>query len=117
MITIPAGVRVFLASRPVDFRKQAFGLAALVQMVLAADPMAGDVYVFRSRGGDRVKLLTHDGTGLCLYAKVLDRGRFSWPPVRDGVIVLSPAQLALLLEGLSWQQVIPRQIIRPLAAC
>jgi transposase len=117
MIAAPVGVRIFLASRPVDFRRGAFSLAALVQLVLAADPFAGDLYVFRSRRADRVKILLHDGTGLCLYAKTLDRGRFTWPPVCDGVIRLSAAQLAMLVEGLPWDRVRPREIARPQAVC
>jgi transposase len=66
VITAGAEIQVFVATRPVDFRKQADGLAAIVQAVLCADPFCGAVYVFRSKRMDRVKLLWWDGTGICL---------------------------------------------------
>src|SRR3954454_15854336 len=89
MIAVPAGVRVLVWSSPVDFRKGIDGLCAYVQLTLEADPFAGDVFVFRSRRADRIKLLTYDGTGLCLYQKRLERGRFRWPPVSEGVVRLT----------------------------
>jgi transposase len=97
MIAVPAGVRIVVASRPVDFRD---GLAALVQQALRENPFAGDLFVFRAKRADRVKILAWDGTGLCLFHKRLEKGRFVWPPVQDGAIRLSAAQLSLLLEGL-----------------
>ena len=66
MISVPAGARVLLATRPVDFRKGAHGLAALAQEVLAADPFSGAVIVYRAKRSDRVKILVWDGSGLCL---------------------------------------------------
>ena len=80
MIPVPSGVRVLVWSQPVDFRAGMDRLAALVQMTLRANPFAGDVYVFRSRRSDRVKLLVFDGTGLVLVTKRLERGHFVWPP-------------------------------------
>jgi transposase len=65
VILVPPGVRILLAARPVDFRKGMDGLAALVQQALRADPFAGDVFIFRPRRADRVKILVYDGTGLC----------------------------------------------------
>ena len=65
MIAVPPGVRILLAARPVDFRKGMDGLAALVQQALRADPFAGDVFIFRPKRADRVKILVYDGTGLC----------------------------------------------------
>lgn len=110
MIALPAGVRVLMATRPVDFRKGMDGLAALVKEELRADPYAGAIFVFRARRADRVKLIVWDGTGLCLYAKRLEQGRFRWPPVVDGTMRLTPAQLAALIEGLDWTRV---QAIEP----
>ena len=110
MIALPAGVRVLMATRPVDFRKGMDGLAALVKEQLRADPYAGVIFVFRARRADRVKLIVWDGTGLCLYAKRLEQGRFRWPPVVDGTMRLTPAQLAALIEGLDWTRV---QAIEP----
>ena len=80
MITVPPGVRILLAAQPVDFRKGMDGLAALVQQALRADPFQGDVFIFRARRADRVKLLVFDGTGLgvswswCLAKAGTDRG-------------------------------------------
>lgn len=94
-----------VATRPVDFRKGAEGLAALVREAMGADPFSGAVYVFRARRADRIKLIYWDGTGVCLFAKRLEDGRFRWPNIEDGVIRLSAAQLSALVEGLDWRRV------------
>jgi transposase len=114
----PTGaVRVMVATKPVDFRKGAEGLAALVREAMGSDPFSGAVYVFRAKRADRVKLVFWDGTGLCLFAKRLEDGAFRWPAIEGGVIRLSAAQLAALLEGLDWRRVHEaRETARPLAA-
>lgn len=117
MIAVPAGVRVLVSAQPVDFRRGIDGLAALVQEHLKSDVFAGDVYVFRCRRADRVKILVWDGSGLCLFHKRLEQGRFTWPPIRDGVVRLTPAQLSMLLEGLDWSRVRPKTVPRPAAVC
>src|SRR4051812_19736944 len=94
MITAPPGVRVLVWSAPVDFRAGIDRLAALVQVTLRLDPFAGDVFVFRSRRSDRLKLLVYDGTGLVLITKRLEAGHFAWPLVTDGVVRLSALQLS-----------------------
>ncbi|WP_060770695.1 IS66 family insertion sequence element accessory protein TnpB [Methylobacterium sp. AMS5] len=102
----PAGaVRVMVATKPVDFRKGADDLAALVRESLGADPFSGTVYVFRARRADRVKLVYFDGTGVCLLSKRLEDGTFCWPAVTDGVVRLTAAQRQALLEGLDWRRV------------
>lgn len=116
MIVPPTGVRVLVATRPVDFRKGMDGLAAYVQEHLRSDPFSGIVFVFRSKGADKVKLLFWDQTGLVLVAKRLEDGRFRWPAIEDGVMRLSPAQLSALLEGLDWSRVHMRRVARPTAA-
>jgi transposase len=93
-------VRVLVATKPVDFRKGAEGLAALVRETMRADPFSGVVYVFRAKRADRVKLIFWDGTGVVLVAKRLEDGKFRWPTVRDGVMRLSAAQLGMLFDGL-----------------
>ena len=105
MIGLGGGIRVMVSTRPVDFRKGAEGLAALVREEMKSDPFSGVVYVFRARRADRVKLVYWDGTGVCLYAKRLEDGKFRWPNLQDGVIRLSAAQLSALLEGLDWRRV------------
>src|SRR6516162_11321399 len=110
MIAVPAGLRIMVAARPVDVRNGLDGLAVLVQQALRANPFAGDLFVFRAKRADRVKILAWDGTGLCLFHKRLEKSRFVWPPDHDGVIRLSPAHLGLLLEGLVWEWVRPKPV-------
>jgi transposase len=117
MITFPPGLRVVMWSAPIDFRAGLDRLAALVQVTLRADPFAGDIFVFRSRRADRVKLLVFDGTGLMLVTKRLEAGRFVWPPVTQGVVQLSAVQLSVLLAGLPWERLRTAPIERPQAAC
>jgi transposase len=105
MISVPAGARVLLATRPVDFRKGAHGLAALAQEVLAADPFSGAVIVYRAKRGDRVKILVWDSSGLVLIWKQLQQGSFRWPPIMDGVMKLSSVEFAALFDGLDWTRV------------
>lgn len=104
MIGLPSSTRVWLAAGVTDMRKGMDGLAALVQTTLAENPFSGHIFVFRGRRGDLVKLLWYDGDGMCLYAKRLERGRFVWPQASSGSVVLSAAQLAMLLEGIDWRR-------------
>ncbi|MGY4485377.1 transposase [Bradyrhizobium sp. LM3.2] len=94
MIALRSDPKVVLATQPVDFRKSVHTLSALVSEALRANPYCGDVFVFRSKRMDRVKLLAWDGSGMVLVTKWLHQGRFTWPPIRDGVIHLSATQLA-----------------------
>jgi transposase len=114
MIPMPANLRVWLATGVTDMRKGMNGLALLVQEGLKRDPHAGDLYVFRGRSGSLVKILWHDGLGLSLYAKRLDRGRFVWPATVGAPVALSAAQLGYMLEGIDWRN--PRSTWRPKAA-
>jgi transposase len=105
MITIPAGARILLATRPIDFRKGGHSLAALAQEVLAEDPFSGAVIVYRAKRSDRVKILVWDSSGLVLIWKQLQQGSFRWPPIKDGVLTLSPVAFAALFDGLDWTRV------------
>ncbi len=105
MIGPTGAVKVMVATKPVDFRKGAEGLAALVRETMGADPFSGAIYVFRAKRTDRIKLIFWDGTGVCLYAKRLEDGEFRWPKVQDGVMQLTAAQFSALLEGLDWRRV------------
>jgi transposase len=100
----PGGARVWLAAGVTDMRKGFDGLAALVQQALTEDPFSGQVFVFRGRRGDLVKLLWWDGDGLCLLAKRLERGKFIWPRASSGTVHLTAAQLSMLLEGIDWRR-------------
>ena len=78
------------------------------------DPHAGDLYVFRGRLGDLIKIVWHDGIGMSLYAKRLEKGRFLWPSPTDGVVGISAAQLGYMLDGIDWRN--PRHTFRPSCA-
>ena len=73
---------------------------------LNADPFSGHVFLFRSKRADYLKILYWDGSGLCLFAKRLEAGRFVWPPITEGGMTLTPAQLALLLEAMDWRRTV-----------
>jgi transposase len=126
MIPVPSDVRVWLAVGRTDMRRGMNGLSLQVQELLGRDPFAGDLFVFRGARGDLVKILWHDGLGLSLYAKRLERGRFIWPPIlvarsvspagsrperADAAISISAAQLAYLLSGIDWRN--PVHTFRP----
>ena len=114
MIPIPSGGRVWSATGHTDMRRGMQGLALQVQEGLQRDPHGGDCFIFRGRRGDLAKILWHDGVGLSLYAKRLDRGKFIWPAASDGAIAISPAQMAYMLEGIDWRN--PQQTWRPTSA-
>ena len=105
MIAPPAGARILLATRPVDFRKGAHSLAALAAEVLGADPFSGAVLVFRSRRADRIKVLVWDGSGLVLVWKQLEASAFRWPAMVDGMIRLTPLEFSALFDGIDWRRV------------
>ena len=115
MIVPPAGVRVLIATKPVDFRAGMDRLAAIAKETLAEDPFSGTVLVFRARRADRVKILAWDGTDLVLVSKRLEQAAFKWPPITDGLMRLSPAQFATLVEGLDWRRVHVPEVTRPTA--
>jgi transposase len=114
MIPVPSGVRVWLAAGHTDMRRGMNGPALQVQQALRRDPHAGDLYVFRGKRGDLVKILWHDGIGMSLYAKRLERGRFIWPSPADGSVATSGSQLASMLDGIDWRN--PQRTWRPEAA-
>jgi len=101
MIGITSKVRVWLAAGHTDMSKGMPGLARLVQEALGRDPHAGDLYIFRGRRGDLLKIIWHDGVRL--YAKRLDRGRFVWPTTAGRPVALTAAQLGYMLEGIDWR--------------
>ena len=79
-------------------------LGGLVQSTLDKSPLSRQVFIFRGRRGDLVKLIWHDGDGMCLFHKRLDRGRFVWPQTTSGAVSLTRAQLSMLCEGIDWRQ-------------
>jgi transposase len=118
-IALPSGARVWLATGHTDMRKGFDGLALLEQETLQRDPHTGHLFVFRGRRGSLIKVLWHDGQGMCLFAKRLERGRFVWPSTvaregADRTVTVTPAQLGYLLEGIDWR--LPQHTWRPQAA-
>jgi transposase len=106
VISLAPGTKVFLACRPVDLRNGFDGLAAKAKQMIGADPFSGHLFLFRGKRGDYLKALYWDGSGLCLFAKRLEKGRFVWPPIVDGSVVITPAQLALLIEAMDWRRTV-----------
>ena len=115
---IVAGQRlpIVIATKPVDFRRGNDGLAATVQNELGLDPHSGLTVVFRSKRGDRLKILVWDGTGLVLIYKRLEVSNFVWPKIQNGVLQLSRGQYEALFEGLDWQKMVAKPVVAPAAA-
>ena len=114
MIVAPPGVRVWIATGHTDMRRGMNSLALLVQEAMRRDPHGGDLYVFRGKNGKLIKVLWHDGLGMSLYAKRLERGRFVWPSTQGEAVTITAAQLGYLLEGIDWRN--PVHSFRPQAA-
>jgi transposase len=116
MLNLALPSRVFVCTQPADMRRSFDGLAALVQQHLECDPLSGDLFVFRSKRGDRVKLLYWNDDGYALWYKRLEEGTFPWP-ISDGTracvgphgLTLRPAELAMLLDGIELANVQRRQ--------
>jgi transposase len=106
VISLAPGTKVFLACRPVDLRNGFDGLATKAQQVIGQDPFSGHLFLFRGKRADYLKALYWDGSGMCLFAKRLEQGKFVWPPIVDGAVTLTPAQLALLVEAMDWRRTI-----------
>lgn len=116
MIGGRSDLKVVLVSGPIDFRAGINRLASLVANELGRDPYSSDVFVFRSKRMDRLKLLHFDGSGTILVTKWLEAGKFFWPPVTGGVIKLTAAQMTLLLGGMDWRRLEENPIRKPEAA-
>jgi transposase len=107
MLSLSLPGRVFLCTLPTDMRKSFDSLAGLVEQQLGQDPLAGDLFVFRSKRGDRLKLLYWDSDGLAIWYKRLEEGTFVFPTpdaqrtsVGEHGLVIRAAELAMLLDGI-----------------
>ncbi|PDS67886.1 IS66 family insertion sequence element accessory protein TnpB [Rhizobium phaseoli] len=109
----PNGVKIVVATQPVDFRRGMNGLVALVASALAADPYCGDVFVFRAKRLDRLRCIYWDGSGMILTTKWLEAGKFVWPPIRDGAMQMSAQEFSLLLDGIDWTRVKRNAVRKP----
>jgi transposase len=103
VISLARGIRVFAYAAAADMRKSYEGLSALVRQELGRDPLSGDLYLFCNRRRHRAKVLHWDGTGLCIYMKRLEKGRFAslWRDADRGELELTESELRLFLEGCS----------------
>jgi transposase len=111
---IASGVVVYVSCQPVDFRKGAASLMALVSDG-GLDPFNGALYVFRSKLTDRVRIVWWDGSGVCLYSKVLEENGFCWPAATATRIRLDHAQLMALLARMDWRKIRSATARRPLS--
>lgn len=103
MIPLSSDVRIWLATGHTDMRKGWAGLALAAQEILRKDPFNGHLFIFRGRRGDFLKMIWHDGQGMCLFSKRLEKGRFIWPATVNGAVPLSAGQMGYLLEGIDWR--------------
>jgi transposase len=103
MLSWPPTVRLFLCSGATDMRKGFDSLASLVESALTLDPLSGHLFVFRSRRGDRIKILWWDRDGYCLWYKRLERGSFRFPAASTANeskgVEVKAADLMMLLDG------------------
>jgi len=130
MIVVGQRQPILIATRPVDFRCGHRALALIVQTELKLDPHSGVTIIFRSKRGDRLKILVWDdeeekqtvrGTvcptnGMVMIYKVLEQGSFAWPKVQDGTMRLSRAQHEAVFEGLDWRRIVAQRVAPPIAA-
>lgn len=99
MLSLPSAVRIWLATRPTDMRKSFDGLAEVVRQQLERDPLSGQLFVFRNKRGDRIKLLYWDEDGFVLVYKRLEAGTFRFPAADAGGVEIRAADLQMLLDG------------------
>ena len=100
MLTVSPAVRIFLATGATDLRRSIDGLAMLVRERFGLDPLAGHLFVFRNRRGDRLKILVWDSSGFWILYKRLEQGSFAWPDETDAVsVTMSSRDLLVLLSG------------------
>jgi len=107
MLAISSQVKVFLASQPTDMRRSFDTLAGLVQETLQLDPLSGHLFVFRSKRGDRIKILYWNTHGYALWYMRLEKGSFRFPVPEDGAasMTISATDLAMLLDGVELSSV------------
>ena len=101
MLTLQPSIRIFIHTAPADMRKSMDGLENLVRTHLGEDPMSGNLFLFRNRRGDRLKLLYWDRNGFVVWYKRLERGTFSFPRHDAARVEIPPGLFAQLVGGLS----------------
>lgn len=106
MFNIPHSTKIIVFTVPIDMRKGFNGLFVLVKDELDCNPLSGSLFLFTNKSRNRVKILHWDGTGLWVFSKRLEKGRFSWPvSASDGIkLRMEPAALSMLLSGIDLKQ-------------
>ncbi len=99
---IPPNAQIWLVAGVTDMRRGYASLSGLVQTSFDKSPLSGNVFIFRGRRADLLKILWHDSEGMCLLIKRLDHGKFVWPQATSGTVSLTRAQLSMLCEGIDW---------------
>lgn len=110
---LPFNTQVWFYRNPVDFRKQIDGLVILVADTLQQDPTSGQLFVFRNRGADKLKILVWEGNGFWLLYKRNETSRFVFPALDDETVSLSVEQLQWLLSGLDCWQLPQKTTLKP----
>jgi transposase len=107
MLSLPPTIRIWLSAKPVDLRKSFDSLASLVRDGLRGDPLSGDIFAFRNKAGDRIKLLIWEEDGYAIWYKRLEAGSFHFPPSLDAQprVEIRAADLVMLLEGVDLSSV------------
>lgn len=107
MLSLPATVRIWLSAEPVDLRRSFDGLASLVREGLRGDPLSGDIFVFRNKAADRIKLLVWEEDGYAIWYKRVEAGRYRFPPAPEALprVEVRAADLVMLLEGIDLSSV------------
>jgi transposase len=104
MLTLGSTGRIWVCVQAVDGRKSFDGLSAMVSAHLGRDPLSGDLFVFRNRRGDRLKILAWQGDGFALYLRRLERGTFAFPKADTVALSVTSTELAMILGGIDWKQ-------------
>lgn len=104
MLNLNGNIKIYLATGHTDMRKGVHSLSHLAESVLSQEFCTGALFVFRGKRSDRLKILWYDGQGFCMYYKLLDQGKFTWPKSEGCKSVsITSAQLSMLLEGIDWR--------------
>ncbi len=102
MLTLGTSGRIWVCVEPVDGRKSFDGLAAVITARLGRDPLSGDLFVFKNRRGDRLKILAWQGDGFALYLRRLERGTFAFPSATTAELSVTATELAMILGGIEF---------------
>lgn len=105
MLKLPPGTRIFMAVVPVDMRRSFSGLCAIITETLGANPIGGDLFLFRGKRSDRVKAIIWDRTGLAIWYKRLERGKYKWPSPDADSMELTEQEFTLLLDGVDFTRI------------